>query len=105
MNISSKRSRTCWAGLRSPTTPCFARRPNMPEMSPRRRSAKRQAARGSTGFLGQAAERVCSLAERLRNQQATAAHLAALQQRRDQFSALAIKATGLAEAARALRAA
>ena len=77
----------------------------MGEKSQRKRpSVKRRATRAVGGPLGLAAQNAKSLAEQLRDQQKTADHLAALQERHTQLDAVAVKAEALVQAHRVLKA-
>lgn len=69
------------------------------------RAATRRTTSGPGGPIGQAAARVRTIAEQLGDQQATATHLSALQQRRDQFDAIAKRSEDLVASARVLRSA
>lgn len=70
----------------------------------KRPSVKRRATRAVGGPLGLSAQNAKALAEQLRDQQKTADHLAALQERRTQLDGVAVKAEALVQAHRILNA-
>ena len=70
---------------------------------PKRASVRRRTARMVGGPVGLAAQNVKKLAEQLRDQQQTADHLEALQERQNHLNAIALKAESLVEAHRVLK--